>query len=194
MNERDTKVILRALFETQIEDDPDAAPDEHHYMAMLRDGRPWTAADRAMLLRSPRARLTLEIAVERLRIGLLSQWRDHGWSEAVPLPLAASSADESHIFRTAFYDLQLDRSGPAEWVVTLSLGRDLMAAVAAAPNLAIRLCDDAGRVWIEGRPDRHGALSGFWPWPGESPMQRLALHPLRLMPAVATPPTEEDGS
>jgi hypothetical protein len=185
MNEREIKAMLQALFEMQADDDD--APGERHYMALLRRGGPWPEAELAVLARSPRARLALDIAVERLRLGLLSDWRRRGWSEPLPVPLAAASAEESHLFVTPGYELQLDHAASGEWIVALTLRRELLAAVSAEPAMTVQLRDESGRVWLEGRPDRHGVISGFWAWPDESPARRLAAIPLRVVPALAPP-------
>ena len=157
-------------------------------------------AQRSQLLRSPQARERLMRVATTLRAETRAHWQRAGVVAELAYQAAADdevrpvSVDGNRDFGVSL--LPLDPQG-RRWTVSLRLSRRVMAGLAgqdlageglAGQGLAdlgpagqVRLLDSGGGLWLQGRPDSDGELSGDWAL-DESPLLRLRLYTLSIEP------------
>jgi len=162
--------------------------------AQLRDaltGRQvFSDAQRTQLLRSPQARERLMRVATALRAETRAHWQQAGVVAELAYQAAADddvrpvSVDSNRDFGVSL--LPLDPQGQ-RWTVSLRLSRRVMAGLVgqglAGQDLAsqVRLLDSGGGLWLQGRPDSDGELSGDWAL-DESPLLRLRRYKLSIEP------------
>ena len=156
-------------------------PDDNQRLREAISGRQaLTAGERRQLLHSPRARAQLVRIANELRGETRAHWRQAGVTPDIVYQAAAGdevrplSLDSNPDFGVDLYPL--DPKG-RRWTISLRLSARVMDGLTAG----VRLRDSDGVLWLQGRPDSDGELSGDWALP-ESPVDRLRRCKLSLEP------------
>lgn len=168
--------LLAAVLAAQIDggrDDFDAEAS----LERLRRGEPLGPEDRRLLLSSPAARARMSEALGIADAALAARARA-AQIELEALPLVAASHDavttvEARGWRLSIFREDLPRMA---WSLTLQLGDEIGRLAPAR----VRVVDEGGLCWIEGRPDARAELSAPWPLAANTPIERLASHRLHL--------------
>lgn len=175
MNPGKMEGLLADILNAQIEDEPpDMSPDI--WRQAILGQRKLNTAEERVLWTSPSARDEFL----RLRRVLLAPardaWRAQGLDANVFL-MAAASEDREHLVEGKGWQLSIAPIPTAGWVLTLRV--EPQSAALLPEYSRVRLVDDDGLIWGQGRLDDDGALDLDWPHDG-SPLERLRRMGLRL--------------
>lgn len=173
--------LLGELLRTQ-PDRPIAEPmpDDERLREALTGRRPFDADERRLFLRSPTARARLNRLAEVIRAETYARWHRGGIAADI-VYRAAAGGETKPISVTSNPDFALTlfplHPEGGAWSLHLRLSPRAFEAL----SVGVRLIDSDGAVWLEGRPDRDGELSGDWRL-SESPLERLREFRLRVEP------------
>ncbi|NJN48331.1 MAG: hypothetical protein HC808_19720 [Candidatus Competibacteraceae bacterium] len=181
MPNKHTLDLLAVTLAGQAEPAPlESELDETRLREVLTGRSVLAASERKQLLRSPAARRQLYFLADILRAETYARWRQAAIDTELLYQAAASSSVEPlQITSNPYYSLSLfplDSEGRA-WTLYLKLSAQLRQQVITG----VRLIDDEEQVWLAGKPDSDGELSGDWHLPG-SPIERLRQTKLHLKP------------
>lgn len=169
--------LLAALLSVQIEDGSGDAFDPELALKCLRTGQPLSAAYKALLLRSPVARLKLREAIKRddLELKRQAQTFDVG---LMVTPLAAASDEQMVTINAIGWKLIIFKENlpHATYSLTLQLDHQLKSI---APK-RVKVVDSGGLLWLNGKPDSRAELTVEWSYTDFTPMERLSNHSLQL--------------
>jgi len=183
---------LRGLLSELLRSQPDrqellAAPfrdmpeDTQRLREAITGRRPLDASERGQLLRSPRARARLVRMANELRAATRAHWRRAGIIPDIIYQAAADdevrplSVDSNPDFGVDLFPLDPDGH---RWTVSLRLSARVMDGLLPG---GVRLLDSDGGLWLQGRPDSDGELSGDWDL-SDSPPERLRRFKLSIEP------------
>jgi hypothetical protein len=174
------KSLLREVLNLQSE--PENAIDEldiaFRIRANLASGQEMDEELTKILWISPLARsIYVRLKIERLR-NFLTVWRERGFSTEIHTLAAGSDNDEDSFVASGLQFHMVRNYATGKWVLTLQLTPDSIEEL--PPGISVRVSDEGGRVWLDGKLDRQGSLDGFWEDSESNPRQRASKFGLRI--------------
>ncbi|NPU11378.1 hypothetical protein HL666_11445 [Bradyrhizobium sp. 83002] len=180
MTQRYNIRLLSAILDTQDERKADGILSEERARQALTVGPPLNRDERRLIWISPDARDVFLAVRRQVRADLMERVRDAGLGTA-ERRLAASGGDADEIAGNGFtVTIFKDDIPGAEWSVSVQFASEYLALI--GPSTAVILRDTGGHVWVSGRPDSQGCISGVWELSTESPRSRLQRFSLTLEP------------
>jgi hypothetical protein len=174
------KSLLAEVLELQSE--PEEGFDDLDFASRVRAalaaGREPDREQTILIWRSPLARsIYRRLRAERAR-DFSARWRERGFATRVELLAAGSESDDDSFVASGLQFHMVRNFATGKWVLTLQLTPDSMEEL--PPGISVRVSDEGGLVWLDGKLDRQGSLDRFWEDPDSTPRQRASKYGLKI--------------